>query len=42
MSIILEVIHFILLLFGGIGCVILLSDVIDNQLKDLLDVPDED
>ena len=40
MSLLLEVIHFLLLLFGGVGCVILLSDLMDNQLKDLLDVPD--
>ena len=42
MSIIIKVIHFILLFGGGVGCLILLSDVIDDQLKDLLDYSDEE
>ena len=42
MSLLLAAIHFMLLFFGGIGCVILLSDLMDNQLKDLLDYPDEE
>ena len=42
MSIIREVIHFLLLVGGGVGCLILLSGIMDNQLEDLLDIPDEE
>ena len=37
-----EAIHFILLFGGGVSCLILLSGIMDNQLHNLLDYPDEE
>ena len=42
MSIIREVIHFLLLVGGGVICLILLSGVMDDQLYNLLGYPDEE